>query len=127
MAEPNASAGDSLISSRDEARERDLNRHRSDDQRRAVAEAVVRLRNRGIEIGEEERPEDVVRLLEAVDMFERAVQNRGGDLMVNSAASRRPEDPSFVLPRQRDDESLRDYIERVHRSAGRLDSWSTWA
>jgi hypothetical protein len=127
MAEPNASAGDSPISSRDEQRERDLNRHRGDDQRRAVAEAVVRLRNRRIEIGEDERPEDVVRLLEAVEMFERAVQARGGDLMTNSPASRRPEDTSFVLPRRRDDETSRDYVARVRRSAARLSSWSSWA
>jgi hypothetical protein len=127
MIEPNASAGDSPISSRDESRERDLNRHRGDDQRRAVAEAVVRLRSRGIEVGEDERAEDVVRLLEAVELFERAVQARGGDLMVNTPPSRRPEDPNFVLPRRRDDESMRDYIDRVRRSASRLSSWSSWA
>jgi hypothetical protein len=127
MIDPNASAGDSPISSRDEARERDLNRHRVDDQRRAVAEAVVRLRGRGIEINEEERAEDVVRLLEAVEMFERAVQARGGDLMVNTPPSRRPEDPRFELPRRRDDESMRDYVERIRRAAARLDSWSSWA
>jgi hypothetical protein len=127
MTDPNISAGDSLISSRDEARERDLNRHRGDDQRRAVAEAVVRLRSRGIEISEDERAEDVVRLLEAVEMFERAVQARGGDLMVNGPPSRRPEDPRFELPRRRDDESMRDYVERIRRAATRLESWSSWA
>jgi hypothetical protein len=127
MREPNASAGDSPISSRDEGHERDLNRHRRDDQRRAVAEAVVRLRSRAIDVGEDERAEDVVRLLEAVEAFERAVQARGGDLMVNTPPSSRPENPNFVLPRRRDDETMRDFIERVRRATDRLNTWSSWA
>jgi hypothetical protein len=120
MTEPNTYFGDSPISSRDEARENDLNLHRGDDRRRAVAEAVVRLRARGIEIGEDERAEDVVRLLEAVEQFERAVEARGGDLMVNTPPSRRPENPQFVLPRRRDDETLRAYISRVWGVGERL-------
>ena len=126
MTEPNAFA-ESPISSREEAHERDLNRHRGDDQRRAVAEAVVRLRPRGIEVSEDERAEDVVRLLEAVEAFESAVQAQGGDLMVNSSTSRHPEDPRFVIPRRRDDESMPDYINRVRRASDRLRSWSSWA
>ena len=127
MTEPNMSqqrfaprSEDSLISSGNESRDRDLNRHRGDDQRRAVAEAVVRLRARGIEIAEDERPEDVVRVLEAVETFERAVQACGGDLMVDTPPSRRPGNPRFALPRRRDDESTRDFAVRIRALADRL-------
>jgi hypothetical protein len=47
--------------------------------------------------------------------------------MVNGPPSRRPEDPRFELPRRRDDESMRDYVERIRRAATRLESWSSWA
>ena len=51
-------------------RDRDLNRERRADQRRAIAEAIVYLRSRRIEVPEDEPADGIVRLLAAVAQFE---------------------------------------------------------
>ncbi len=104
----------------DEALERELNRHRDDEQRRARAEAVERLNDRGITISASAPVEAVVSVLEAVERFERAVELRGGDLMVDTRPAREPDDPQFVLPAQRDGESLQDFARRIWNAANRL-------
>jgi hypothetical protein len=72
------------ITTGDEAHERDLNRHRADEQRTVRAEIVARLHGRGIEVGDDESLEAVVRKLDAVEAAEREIQARGGDLMIES-------------------------------------------
>src|SRR5947209_4322277 len=101
-----AERNDSPISSGDERFERDLNRHRGDEQRRARVEVAGRLRDRGIAIGDNDSIEIVVELLEAVEAFERAVEAKGGDLMVDTAPAREPDNPQFVLPRRKSGETL---------------------
>jgi hypothetical protein len=108
------------IASGDESHERDMNRHRGAERRDAEMEALTRLRHRGILIDSSESPETVVDVLEAVEMFERAVQARGGDLMVDTPPVREPDNPEFVLPRRQADESLVDFARRVRQATARL-------
>ena len=81
-----------------------------------ASEVADRLRRRGIELGGDERPEDLADLLGAVEQFEAAVEARGGDLMVDDLNSSEPDDPRFVLPARQTDESLRDYLARVRNA-----------
>lgn len=104
----------------DETLERDLNRHRQDEQRRARAEAIERLMHRGVTISASAPVETVVDVLEAVELFERAVELKGGDLMVDTRPTREPDDPRFVLPKQRSSESLEDFARRVRNAANAL-------
>lgn len=78
-----------------------------------AGEVADRLRRRGIALGDDERPEDLADLLAAVELFEAAVEARGGDLMVDDLNSSEPDDPRFVLPARQADESVRDYLARV--------------
>jgi hypothetical protein len=115
-------AHDHPISSNDEARDNDLNRHRSDEQRNARAELVERLYDRGIDVGSAESMESVVELFEAVEVFERAVEAAGGDLMVDTPPSHEPDDPRFVLPRHERAESLATYTDRVRSATTKVHS-----
>ncbi|MEO6528237.1 MAG: hypothetical protein ABIP93_16570 [Gemmatimonadaceae bacterium] len=75
-----------------------------------------RLRTRGVTVSDDESPDDIVRMLEGVEAFERAVQSRGGDLMVDEPPVRgavQPDDPDFLLPKRADDESASLYLERL--------------
>jgi uncharacterized protein YbjT (DUF2867 family) len=113
---------DHPISSNDESHDRDLNRHRADEQRNARAELVERLHDRGIAISGGESLESVVELFEAVEAFERAVEAAGGDLMVDTPPSHEPDDPHFVLPRREAEESLAPYTDRIRRATDRVRS-----
>ena len=83
------------------------------DIRAVAAEVADRLRRRGIPLRGDERPEDLADLLGGVERFERAVEARGGDLMVDDLKSPQPDDPHFVLPARMPDEPVRDYIVRI--------------
>lgn len=82
--------------------------------RDVASEVADRLRRRGIPLSGDERPEDLADLLAAVELFEAAVEARGGDLMVDDLNSSEPDDPHFVLPSRATDESVRDYIARIN-------------
>src|SRR6266496_3028488 len=66
----------------------------------AAAEVTTRLKGRGIAVTGAERPEELVDLLSAVERFEKAVEGRGGDLMVDDLKSSRPDDRHFVVPKR---------------------------
>lgn len=75
-----------------------------------------RLRTLGVTVRDDESPDDIVRLLEGVEAFERAVQSKGGDLMVDEPPARgtvQPDDPDFLLPKRADDESASAYLVRL--------------
>jgi hypothetical protein len=90
------------------------------EMRDVAAEVADRLRRRGIPLSGDERPEDLADLLGAVELFERLVEARGGDLMVDDLRSSEPDDPHFVLPPRLPDESVRDYIARITLATGQL-------
>jgi len=84
---------------------------------RVADEMAGRLRARGVAVFDSDRPEDVVELVENVEEFERAVESRGGDLMVDEPPARsviaQPDDPHFLLPTRAADESVSNYIKRL--------------
>lgn len=104
-----------------EEQQQALNPHRDEERRRNADEIALRLRDRLIEVSGNEDPGELATLMEAVEQFEAAVELRGGDLMVDSPRSSRPETPGFVLPRRHDDESLRAYATRIREEAETLD------
>ncbi len=88
--------------------------------RRNTEDVVGRLAERGINVSPNEHPEQLVRLLDAVEDFEAAVQRAGGDLMVDEPVGdkpvRQPDNAAFELPRMRADESIDQYMERLKRA-----------
>jgi hypothetical protein len=97
---------------------------RDDDlEARAASEVAFRLRQRGVRLTGDESADELVRLLEAVERFERVVERRGGDLMVDEPARpgrvQEPDDPRFVLPQRAGHETVGAYIDRVLDAAAR--------
>lgn len=81
-----------------------------------------RLTTRGVRLLGDESPNDLAQLLDAVERFEVAVERHGGDLMVDEKPEgasyvAEPDNPRFVLPARRDDESVRQYIQRIDTAA----------
>jgi hypothetical protein len=76
-----------------------------------------RAAQKGIELDGTEAADELDDLLTAVDRFEAAVEEKGGDLMVNQPQSSPPENPGFVLPRRRRGEHVVTYTERVQAAA----------
>jgi len=92
---------------------------RDDDRdfRRVTQDIAGRLRARGIAVYDEDSPEDIVQLLEAVESFERAVESHGGDLMMDeppAGGSAQPDDPRFLLPSRAADESATAFLQRLN-------------
>jgi hypothetical protein len=66
---------------------------------------------------DEDSPEDIVQLLEAVESFERAVEAHGGDLMMDeppAGGSAQPDNPRFLLPSRAADESAPAFLRRLN-------------
>jgi hypothetical protein len=82
------------------------------DLTRVAEELAGRLRARGVAVHDDDSPEAIVALVEAVEAFERAVETHGGDLMIDEPPARHagePDDPHFLLPPRGDDESFAQY------------------
>jgi hypothetical protein len=91
-------------------------RNDSRDVARVTQEVAGTLRNRGIEVWDNDSPEDLVRLLDAVETFERSVQRRGGDLMMDEPpidTLGEPDDPLFLMPSRSADESVVAFARRL--------------
>jgi hypothetical protein len=104
----------------------------NDETRRVRDEVVNRLERAGVSTTPNDSPDALVRLLEAVESFERTVELRGGDLMVDEPARDdrpiQPDDASFVMPRRRSGEMVDAYIARLadaRRRAARAPSKAT--
>jgi hypothetical protein len=89
--------------------------------RRVAGEMAARLARTGVRLTGDETGEELVRTLEAVERFERAVQLAGGDLMVDEPIHGRspnaPDNRAFVLPTRRADESPDTFAARVDDAA----------
>lgn len=99
-----------------EAHQQELDPHRREELKRAMRETAARLRARGVLLTGQESSEELVALLEAVELFERAVESRGGDLFVDEGpggVTREPDDVHFVLPRRQPLESVANYLGRL--------------
>ena len=90
------------------------------DVSRVAQEMAGRLRALGVDVYDTDSPEDVFRLTEGVEAFERAVESRGGDLMVDEppahGATAEPDDRDFLLPRRAADESVSVYLRRLKQA-----------
>lgn len=99
----------------------DANNPRRAAERAAVREEMsARLSERGVALTGDESDEQIVRVLDAVDDFERARALVGGDSMTNDPRSDAPEDPTLVIPARRGDEAVDRYVERIRVATARL-------
>ncbi len=98
-----------------------LDPHRREEREAAATEIAGRLAQKGVDVSADEDSAILADLLSAVERFENAVINRGGDLMVNMPTSTDPQDPAFVLPRRSDDESLADYVAHIDEATALLE------
>ncbi|MEO5818615.1 MAG: hypothetical protein ABIT20_25320 [Gemmatimonadaceae bacterium] len=83
---------------------------------RNTKEIAGKLHARGVEVLDSDSPEDVVRMLEALEGFENAVEAAGGDLMMDEPPSNQkgePDDPHFLLPKRDGGEAAAGYLERL--------------
>jgi hypothetical protein len=103
-----------------EEHERVIEPHRVEEQRNARREAEDRLRDRSIPVHAGDSDDEVADLLDAIEQFEAAVEALGGDLMVNRIGATEPQDPAYVPPVRRHDESAYDYRSRVLGAASTL-------
>ena len=90
---------------------------------RVTQELSGRLRARGVAVHDDDTPEAVVRLVEDVEAFERAVEASGGDLMVDEPPARQagqPDDPHFLIPSRGDDESASAYSSRLEAATSAI-------
>lgn len=96
---------------------------RAHEAERRRAEETIRgqLLERGIHLMGDEHGLTLVRLLDAVQRFERARAELGGDSMTNALQSDQPDNPTFVLPQRQADESATHYIDRVEAAADALE------
>jgi hypothetical protein len=119
---PNCDAGESTM---DAPQWREDVQHEPDSARDRERESVyasvaATLRARGVELTGGEGGEQLAEVLSAVERFEAAVSEMGGDRMVNDPGSPQPQDEAFVLPHRRADESMTRYADRVLQAARRL-------
>lgn len=98
-----------------------LDPHRREEIAGAATEISGRLFQKGIDVSADEDSALLADLLSAVDRFEGAVINRGGDLMVNSPTSSDPQNPEYVIPTRNADEDIQGYIGRINDAASRVE------
>lgn len=91
-------------------------------ERERAAETIRgQLLERGIHLMGDEQGVTLVRLLDAVQRFERARAALGADSMTNALQSDQPDNPAFVLPQRQADESPQRYISRIEAAADGLE------
>ena len=101
---------------RDEPFEEALDPDRRAERQGVTSELAQRLQARGVTLTGTETSDELVSLLDAVERFERAVEGRGGDLMVDEGPrgeTREPDDVHFVLPRRAPQESVVAYVRKI--------------
>ena len=92
-----------------------------DAETRRVAENVAdQLRQRGVDVREDDGESDLGMLLTAAQHFARAVAANGGDSFTNTPESSQPDNPEFVMPQRNGDESAVEYARRIEGAAQRL-------
>ena len=92
------------------------------DEERSNNMALARLLQRGLDITEWATSEQLVTLLDAVEAFEAAARARGSDSFTNTLESSQPDNPAFVLPDPRADDTIESYIRRVRAKTKEIDN-----
>ena len=89
----------------------------SEQRARVADELSTRLRRNGVRLLGKESLEELAELLEAVERFEAAVEERGGDLMVdepiNCIEPIAPDVADYLLPLRGGRESVARFVERI--------------
>jgi len=98
-----------------------LDPHRREERAAAAVEVTGRLFQKGVDVSSDEDSALLADLLSAVERFENAVSERGGDPMMNMPTSTDPQNPAFVIPPRQGDESLESYLRRVDEAAAALE------
>lgn len=83
---------------------------------RASELLATHLKARGVLIHSRDNPDNLASMMEAVEAFEAAVEERGGDLMVDEAPAGKkvqPDNPEFVLPKRGANESATVFTDRI--------------
>ena len=102
-----------------EADQEALDPHRRETRASVTDELANKLAQRGVTLSGRESSDEVADILDAVERFERAVEARGGDLMVDQRPGGRPTQPDdrdFVIPERDAGESAADYLERLREA-----------
>jgi len=91
-------------------------------ERRGVhSELLNRLQQLGVMIDDASATDgELADLLSAIDAFDGAVEDAGGDLFVDAPDSSEPETPLFVLPHPHADERVATYTRRVENATRRI-------
>jgi hypothetical protein len=88
-----------------------------EQQARVADQIATRLRANGVSLFRTESLGDLADLLEAVERFEEAVEQRGGDLMVdepiNGIRPIAPDVAAYLLPTRRDHETVASFLVRI--------------
>ncbi|HEU4632118.1 MAG TPA: hypothetical protein VFS08_20370 [Gemmatimonadaceae bacterium] len=90
------------------------------DVARAAETVRGQLEERDVRLQDGDTPEELADLLSAVETFEAAVRERGGDSYTNTPRSSDPDRDEFVVPARGDDEMVPAYVRRVLAAADRL-------
>ena len=101
---------------RDESIQEERDPQRRQEIHRVMRETADRLRQRGVSLTGRESSDELASLLDAVEDYERAVERRGGDLMMDeppAGETPQPDDVHFGLPPRRERESVSDYLVRI--------------
>jgi hypothetical protein len=100
---------------RETARESDIARVRQ--------QLTGRLSQLGIQLDGDESPEVIADLAAAIERFEAAVKDAGGDLMVDEPPpghDAQPDRPGFALPQRAADESIEMYIGQLEQATEKI-------
>jgi hypothetical protein len=96
---------------------------RSDDLERVASEVANRLQRRGITVLSGDSTDDLAALLDQVESFELAVEEKGGDLMIAEPPEGHEPEPGsevYALPLRRPDEPAQAYLERLAAETRRV-------
>jgi len=92
--------------------------------RRVRDEVITRLESSGATTSPDDTDDALARLLDVVEQFERKVELRGGDRMVDEPVTGseplEPDDARFVLPQRAPREGVESFIERIIEARDRL-------
>lgn len=116
--------GDAMEQDRPNERGDALEPERREERARVGLDIAARLSDRGVTLTGSESSDELVTLLESVEAFERAVQSKGGDLMVDEApdaANPQPDDVHFAIPQRAADETAFQYVRRIREATATVE------
>jgi hypothetical protein len=111
--------GDAMEQDRPNERSDAFETGRREERARVGVDIAGRLTDRGVALTGNESSDELVTLLETLEEFERAVQAKGGDLMVDERSDTgtvQPDDEDFAVPPRGADETVGQYVRRLREA-----------